>query len=72
MPEPVLKVLTDKQIEAVKRAAILATALGWLVNHIPSAGLPAELQAVLTVAKALVPVLGEQLASFEFKMVDTV
>jgi len=45
-------------MDAVKKAAMLATALGWLVNHIPTTGLPVELLAVLTVAKALVPILG--------------
>ncbi len=59
LPPPVMKVLGDKSIEAVKRASIIATALGWLVNHIPTAGLPIELVAVLTVAKALVPIIGE-------------
>jgi hypothetical protein len=54
----VVKVLDDKSVEAVKRVAIISTALGWLVNHIPSAGLPLELQAVLTVAKAIVPIIG--------------
>ncbi|PVF98552.1 hypothetical protein CPB86DRAFT_732734 [Serendipita vermifera] len=58
LPEPVVKVLDDKSVEAVKRVAIISTALGWLVNHIPTAGLPLELQAVLTVAKAIVPIIG--------------
>lgn len=58
LPEPVMKVLNDKTIEAVKRAAMIATALGWLVNNIPTAGLPIELQAVMSVAKSLVPILG--------------
>jgi hypothetical protein len=60
----VVNVLDDKQIETVKRIAMISTALGWLVNHIPTTGLPLELLAILTVAKALVPVIGMRVLCF--------
>lgn len=58
LPEPVLKTLGNSESSLVKKAAMISTALGWLVNHIPTTGLPLELVAVLTVVKAIVPVIG--------------
>lgn len=37
---------------------MITTALTWLLNHIPTTGLPVELTLVLTIAKAIVPILG--------------
>jgi len=45
-------------METVKRIAMISTALGWLVNHIPTAAVPVELLPVLAVAKTLVPIIG--------------
>ncbi len=67
-----VQVLDNKEMEAVKRIAMISTALGWLVNHIPMTGLPVELLAVLTVAKALVPVIGRSnVSSWLWAFADT-
>lgn len=53
-----MAVLSDKTLEASKRAAMIATALGWLINNIPTALLPPPLKTAVTLLKAVVPILG--------------
>ncbi|KAG9016341.1 hypothetical protein FRB90_003215 [Tulasnella sp. 427] len=58
LPPPVMHVLDDKTLEASKRAAMIATAIGWLINNIPTAILPPPLKAAVTLLKAVLPLLG--------------
>lgn len=58
LPPPVMAILSDKTLEASKRAAMIATALGWLINNIPTALLPPPLKTAVTLLKAVVPILG--------------
>lgn len=53
-----MSILSDKTIEATKRAAMVTTAIAWLVNNIPTSALPAPLAAAVTLLKAVVPFLG--------------
>ncbi|KAG8984126.1 hypothetical protein FRB93_006705 [Tulasnella sp. JGI-2019a] len=58
LPPPVMVILSDKTIEATKRAAMVTAAIGWLINNIPMAMLPLPLQPAITLLKAVVPYLG--------------
>jgi len=51
-------VLDQESLEAAQRAAMITTALTWLVNNVPTGGLPAPLAMVLTMLKAIVPIIG--------------
>ncbi|KAI9455904.1 hypothetical protein BJY52DRAFT_1278009 [Lactarius psammicola] len=57
LPPPVLDVL-NKRMEAAKRAALLTTALQWLLDQVPLTVVPPELHPGLLVAQRLVPYLG--------------
>jgi hypothetical protein len=52
-----IKVLDDTTLDIAKKANLISTALQWILNHVPS-GLPLELMAVLTVLKAIAPIVG--------------
>ncbi|KAG8851858.1 hypothetical protein FRB96_009042 [Tulasnella sp. 330] len=58
LPPPVMLVLSDKTLEATKRAAMVTTAIGWLIRNIPLALLPAPLKPAILLLKAVVPYLG--------------
>ncbi|KAF9227334.1 hypothetical protein BS17DRAFT_695023 [Gyrodon lividus] len=58
LPPPVLDVLNNKQLEAAKRAAIITTALKWLMDHLPVALLPPQMRPGVAVLRRLVPYLG--------------
>ncbi|TFK59628.1 hypothetical protein BDN72DRAFT_965985 [Pluteus cervinus] len=44
LPPPVLLILSDRQLEATKRAALITTALTWFFNNLPVASLPLPLE----------------------------
>jgi len=58
LPPPVLDVLNNKRLEAAKRAAILTTALQWLLGHVPLTVVPPQFRVGLLIARRLVPYLG--------------
>ncbi|KAI0275274.1 hypothetical protein BC834DRAFT_41667 [Gloeopeniophorella convolvens] len=58
LPPPVLDVLNNKRLEAAKRAAILTTALQWLLGHVPLTVVPPQFRPGLLIAQRLVPYLG--------------
>jgi hypothetical protein len=58
LPPPVLDVLNNKRLEVAKRAAIITTALKWLLDHLPVKLLPPQFRPILTVLRRLVPYLG--------------
>ncbi|KAI9444638.1 hypothetical protein H4582DRAFT_832725 [Lactarius indigo] len=58
LPPPVLDVLNNKRLEAAKRAAILTTALQWLLGQVPLTVVPPQFRPGLLVAQRLVPYLG--------------
>ncbi|EEB98185.1 hypothetical protein MPER_02352, partial [Moniliophthora perniciosa FA553] len=58
LPPPVLAVLSDKTIEATKRAAMITTALSWLFSHLPLTMFPAPMQPAIIMLQQLVPYLG--------------
>ncbi|KAG9316631.1 hypothetical protein JVU11DRAFT_2685 [Chiua virens] len=58
LPPPVLDVLNNKQLEAVKRAAIITTALQWLMEHLPLALLPPQMHPGVAILRYLVPWVG--------------
>lgn len=57
LPPPVLATLDNKHIETGKRAALISTALKWLLEHIPATLVPVEFRPVLRLVKGLVPYL---------------
>ncbi len=58
LPPPVLDILNNKRLEAAKRAAILTTALQWLLGHVPLTVVPPQFRPGLLIAQRLVPFLG--------------
>jgi hypothetical protein len=54
----VLDVLNNKRMEAAKRAAIITTALQWLLNRVPLRVVPPQFRFGFMVAQRLVPYLG--------------
>ena len=58
LPPPVLMILNNKSIEAAKRAAIITTALKWLLDHLPLDVLPLQLRPAAALLRSLVPVIG--------------
>ncbi|KAL0065240.1 hypothetical protein AAF712_007751 [Marasmius tenuissimus] len=58
LPPPVMSVLSDKTIEAAKRAALITTALTWTFAHLPMDMVPAPMQSALLMLQLLVPYLG--------------
>ncbi|KAK1236369.1 hypothetical protein PQX77_000402 [Marasmius sp. AFHP31] len=53
-----MSVLSDKTIEAAKRAALITTALTWTFAHLPMDMVPAPMQSALLMLQLLVPYLG--------------
>lgn len=58
MPPPVLDVLDNKKLEGAKRAAMVTTALKWLLDHVPALMVPPPMRPALVLLKGLVPYLG--------------
>lgn len=58
LPPPVLDVLSSKQLEATKRAALITASLKWFIDKIPVKVLPLQLRAPAMVLKRLTPYLG--------------
>lgn len=58
LPPPVLEVLNSRSVETAKRAALLTSALTWLLENLPMAALPVALAPAALLLKALVPLLG--------------
>lgn len=52
-----LAILDNQRIEASKRAALLSTALKWLLDHIPIAAVPPQARPVLQLMRTLIPYL---------------
>ena len=50
--------LNNKRLEAAKRAAILTTALQWLLGQVPLSVLPPQFRPGLLIAQRLVPYIG--------------
>ena len=57
-PPPVLDMLDSKQLEGTKRAALVTTALKWLLDHVPILLIPPNMRPALKILKGLVPYLG--------------
>ncbi|KZT02511.1 uncharacterized protein LAESUDRAFT_762855 [Laetiporus sulphureus 93-53] len=58
LPPPVLDVLDSSRMENTKRAAILTTALKWLLDHIPMAAVPLQVRPAMPLLRTVVPYLG--------------
>ncbi|THH19221.1 hypothetical protein EUX98_g8820 [Antrodiella citrinella] len=58
LPPLVLEMLSNKQLEGAKRAAMITTALKWLLDHVPALMVPPNMRPALKLLKGLVPYLG--------------
>ncbi|TCD64483.1 hypothetical protein EIP91_004044 [Steccherinum ochraceum] len=58
LPPPVLNMLDNKQLEGAKRAAMVTTALKWLLDHVPKLMIPPNMRPATMLLKALIPYLG--------------
>ncbi|KAH9835887.1 uncharacterized protein C8Q71DRAFT_101379 [Rhodofomes roseus] len=58
LPPPVLNILDNKRIESTKRAALLTTALKWLMDHIPMAAVPLQVRPAMPLLKRIIPYMG--------------
>ncbi|KAK0211099.1 hypothetical protein DFS33DRAFT_1240236, partial [Desarmillaria ectypa] len=58
LPPPILAILSQEQLEASKRAAMIASALTWLFTHIPISLFPPPVQPALLLLQKIVPYLG--------------
>ncbi|KAF9265573.1 hypothetical protein L218DRAFT_832422, partial [Marasmius fiardii PR-910] len=58
LPPPVLSILSDDEVEATKRVALITTALTWFFNNIPVAALPLPMQPAVFMLQKLCPYLG--------------
>jgi hypothetical protein len=54
----VLAILSDKTLEATKRAAMITTALTWFFNNLPVTALPPPLQPAALLLQRIAPYLG--------------
>ena len=53
-----LDVLNNKRLAAAKRAAIITTALQWMLSHVPLTVVPPQFRVGVLIARRLVPYLG--------------
>jgi hypothetical protein len=53
-----LDVLNNSRLEAAKRAAIITTALQWLLGRVPLSVVPPQFRAGVLIAQRLVPYIG--------------
>ena len=58
LPPPVMAKLNGKAIKATTRAAMIATALKWLLERIPLAIIPPQFRAAVKLLKQLTPLTG--------------
>jgi hypothetical protein len=58
LPPPVLAILSDQKLEAAKRAALVTTALQWMIDHVPTAVLPPQVGLVMSLIRGIIPALG--------------
>ncbi|KAF9483889.1 hypothetical protein BDN70DRAFT_873290 [Pholiota conissans] len=58
LPPPVLAILSDKTLEATKRASMITTALTWFFNNLPVNSLPPPVRPAALLLQRLVPYLG--------------
>ncbi|KAG7093271.1 hypothetical protein E1B28_006954 [Marasmius oreades] len=58
LPPPVMSILSDKSLEAAKRAAMITNALTWLFSHLPLTMFPAPMQPALLLLQHIVPFVG--------------
>ncbi|KAF9263998.1 hypothetical protein L218DRAFT_901306 [Marasmius fiardii PR-910] len=58
LPPPVLALLSDKTIEAAKRATMITNALTWFFAHLPLTMFPAPMQPALLLLQQIVPYVG--------------
>lgn len=58
LPPPVLDILSNHQLEAAKRAAMITTALKWLIGHLPVKLMPPQLRPAMFFLQRLIPFLG--------------
>ncbi|KAF7980747.1 hypothetical protein HWV62_36775 [Athelia sp. TMB] len=58
LPPPVLDILGNKQLVVAQRAAMVTTALKWLLDHLPIKLFPPQFRPILMVVKRLGPYLG--------------
>ncbi|KAF9030728.1 hypothetical protein BDZ89DRAFT_949390 [Hymenopellis radicata] len=58
LPPPILAILSDKQLEATKRAAMITTALTWLFSNLPVSAFPLPMQPAILLFQKLVPYVG--------------
>ncbi|KJA23460.1 hypothetical protein HYPSUDRAFT_1080755 [Hypholoma sublateritium FD-334 SS-4] len=58
LPPPVLAILSDKTLEATKRAAMITTALTWFFNNLPISSLPPAVMPAALLFQRLAPFLG--------------
>ncbi|KAJ4478514.1 hypothetical protein C8R41DRAFT_729955, partial [Lentinula lateritia] len=55
LPPPVMNILNNEEVTAVKRAAMISAALTWLFAQIPIAVFPPPLQPVVLLLQKIVP-----------------
>ncbi|TFK44044.1 hypothetical protein BDQ12DRAFT_708087 [Crucibulum laeve] len=58
LPPPIMDILSDKQLEATKRAAMITTALTWFFNNLPLSALPAAVRPAVMLLQGIAPYLG--------------
>ncbi|KIY53151.1 hypothetical protein FISHEDRAFT_69286 [Fistulina hepatica ATCC 64428] len=58
LPPPVLQILDDRRIAAAKRGAMIAAALQWLLENIPSVIVPIQLRPMVELLRHLTPFVG--------------
>lgn len=58
LPPPVLVILSDKTLEATKRAAMITAALTWIFNNLPVNALPPAVRPAAILLQRIVPYLG--------------
>ncbi|KAG7092665.1 hypothetical protein E1B28_009000 [Marasmius oreades] len=58
LPPPVLSILSDEEVEATKRVALITAALTWFFGNIPVTALPPPMQPAILMLQQLLPYLG--------------
>lgn len=53
-----MTVLSNQEVEAVKRAAIISAALTWFLAHLPVTVFPVPLQPIFLLLQKIMPYLG--------------
>ncbi|KAJ1302694.1 hypothetical protein OPQ81_003010 [Rhizoctonia solani] len=58
LPPAVIAVLNDQKLEAANRAAIVTTALQWIIDHVPTGALPPQVGLVMSLIRGIIPAMG--------------